>query len=447
MHRVVMKQLRLCCVVLWVAGCSGPMSMPDAGLSQDAAKALRDACTFSTGALTAQTLSGDSPQGAQIPIEHVVLVMQENRSFDSYFSKLSHGDVLVASPDATNPDATGTPVKRFHQTKYCTVDTHHGWDSAHAQSDDGKNDGFVIANDPMGARAMGYYDETDLPYYYGLARTFAISDHHFASVMGPTQPNRLYYWAATSFGSIENTIPPVKDATGHPTVSMFSRLNAAHLSWKVYATDVSSPAVFVQVLADNLDHFEKIDQFALDVAAGTLPQVSIVEARFNDGQLDIKSDEHPNGNIQLGQQFTASAVNAVMNSELWKSSVIFFSYDEHGGFYDSVPPPRTACIPDDLPPYGEETQKFDHYGFRVPLIAISPYAKRGYVSHTVSDHTSIFRFLSAKWGLPAMTRRDANADALLDLFDFAHPDFSVPTLPDATVNQAKLAECLSDFPP
>jgi len=120
--------------------------------------------------------------------------------------------------------------------------------------------------------------------------------------------------------------------------------------------------------------------------------------------------------------------------------VIFLTYDENGGYYDHVVPPA-ACAPDDLKPDNGGTVGFDQYGFRVPFFVISPYAKRGYLSHVVGDHTDILRFVEARFGLPSMSRRDANATAAYDMFDFKNPDFSVPQLPTVTVDEAALAAC------
>jgi phospholipase C len=425
--------------LLFLAACSSPPK--PMGLTPEESQMKRDACEFKAGALTTETL----PPAPAIPIEHIVLIMQENRSFDHYFGKLTHGGVTVAPEGVTNPDPTGAMVSRFHLDTYCVEDTSHGWNPSHRQFNDGKNDGFVTSNSPLGERAMGYYDETDLPVYYALARTFAISDAHFASVMGPTQPNRLYYYAATSFGTIANTIPPLNDARGRPYPNMFTRLDQAQVKWKVYSTNVASPAVFLAVLAEHFDDFVRVDQFHADAMAGTLPPVSIVEAAYGLGVKGDEDDEHAPANVQLGQRFVASIVKSVMESPLWPKTALIFSYDEHGGYYDHVPPGK-ACIPDAIEPIGDSSRHFDHLGFRVPLIVVSPYARRGYVSHVVSDHSSVFRFMSVKWGLKALTARDANADALLDLFDFEHPDTSVPQLPEAVIDQAKRDRCYRDFP-
>lgn len=437
---------------LMLLGCPNPPApVVDAGPQQTAAqaKARREACEFKAGALPSETLASDALLGDKLPFDHIVLVMQENRSFDHYYSKLSHGGVTVASADATNPDTNGVAKKRYHEYRYCIPDVAHSWNASHRQFNDGRMDGFVVTNEPLGERAMGYYDDSDLPFYYGVARTFAMSDMHFSSVMGPTQPNRLYYWAATTWGAISNGIAPEKDPAGKTISSLFTRLNGAKVSWKSYVTDVASPAVFYGLLSTNIGNFVKVDDadagFFADAANGTLPSVSVVEASFAAGVPGNQSDEHPASNIQMGQAFTAKIVNAVLSSPKWGKTVLIFLYDEHGGFYDSVKPPK-ACEPDPFTPIGDATRKFDHLGFHTPLIVVSPFARRGYVSHEPVDHTSVTRFVEARFGLKALTARDANAWPLFDLFDFAKPDLSVPTLPPAVIDPVRDALCKMDFP-
>jgi phospholipase C len=295
---------------------------------------------------------------------------------------------------------------------------------------------------------MDCYDESDVPYYYALARAFAISDAHFCSLMGPTDPNRLYSLAATSFGLVDNEVAPANDPSGQPYPNIFTELNAAHVTWKYYV-DTSPPesVVLLQTYLTNASHYAAVSSFMSDAAAGQLPQVAIVEGHAtSDG---TSQDEHPPADIQVGQAFSAGVVNALMASPNWMSSALFFTYDEHGGFYDSVPPPK-ACPPDALQPILNTTNtypaQFDRYGFRVPLIVVSPYAKRGYVSHVVTDHTSVLRFIEARFGLPAMTARDANADPLFDMFDFSHRDTSVPALPAAAIDPTEYSYCTSLTP-
>ena len=156
-----------------------------------------------------------------------------------------------------------------------------------------------------------------------------------------------------------------------------------------------------------------IDEFFSDAAAGTLPSFSLVEPNYS-----MQSEEDPQ-DVQFGDQFMGQVVNAVMSSPNWDSTMLIWTYDEHGGYYDHVPPPA-AVPPDDVPPAlkpGDPPGGFDRYGFRVPSGVVSPYAKKDFVSHTIYDHTSILKTVEEKWNLPALTRRDANANSLFDMLD------------------------------
>ncbi|MEW5853105.1 MAG: alkaline phosphatase family protein [Myxococcota bacterium] len=439
-------------LLLLLAGCPNrsppppPSSPPE--VTEEQARQRRQACEFRAGALPAETLHTHAARGGDIPVDHILLVMQENRSFDHYFSRLSHGGVRVAPDDAVNPDALGNDVARFHETRYCVEDAPHSWSASHRQWSQGTNEGFVKAAGTDGARAMGYYDETDLPFYYALARNFAISDMHFASLLGPTWPNRMFYLAGTSWGLTSNIPPPLRDAEGRYHGNLFFQLTDARVDWKVYSEAVPSPLMFVTVYEEARHRFVKMDQFYADAAAGTLPQVALVESNFGTDSSAIRNDEHAPANVQVGQAWTEGVARALMASPNWGRSVLFITYDEHGGFYDHVPPPR-ACAPDGYlasTDGGVTEGSFEQLGFRVPLLAISPYARRGHVSHHVSDLTGVIRFIQTRFNLPALTARDANAEPLLDLFDFQHPDTRIPELPAAEVDPVELQRCEQLFP-
>jgi phospholipase C len=440
-------------IAAWVPAC-GDNERPDCG---GAPADCRASCSYGSGDGANLTLR-DYPIGSAIPLDHLILVMQENRTFDHYFSSLTVPGQTVdgASPSLSNPDPLnpGQTISRFHQTSYCFDDPAESWDEVHREVDGGALDAFTTINaeddpedDPSGRRTLGYYDESDLPYYYALARAWAISDRHFSSVQANTWTNRLYYMAGTSYGVISNVFPPdQQDAHGNLTPNLFTRLNDAHVTWAFYVQDVPTLAILYATFSKNSLHVLPYAQFFSDAAAGTLPQVTFVEGTDMAG--GASPDEDPPADMQIGQQMVSQIVTAVPTSPLWPHSALFLSYDEQGGLYDHVPPPP-ACAPDDTPPNlvaGDVDAAFDQYGLRVPLIVVSPYAKRGYVSHVVTDHTSILRFIEARFGLPALTHRDANAVPPFDMFDFGPPDLSVPALPDAVVDPTQAAACAAQYP-
>jgi phospholipase C len=195
------------CVLSGCNGASAPDVGPRSTLDATQAAAARQACTFKSGTLPGLSLASDAPLGPEIPIDTIVILMMENRSFDHLFGHLPDvgvTDVEVAPAGASNPDSSGAPVAWYHDTAYCFCDTNHEWEGSHREYDGGKNDGFVVANEgecaAAGTRAMSYYTEADLPWLYALATANSISDHNFCSLLGPTFHNRDYLYAATSFG-------------------------------------------------------------------------------------------------------------------------------------------------------------------------------------------------------------------------------------------------------
>jgi phospholipase C len=419
--------------VLTVAACSSGKSSsapPDSTSPSSASSA------------SPSTTTTVSPkQGLIENIDHLVVEMQENRSYDSYFGQLDPAQ--QSKTGNPNPkDKTAPAILPFENPRMCeTSDVEHGWDAVHDQIDGGKMDNFTATNvdetDPTGARAMANYGPKDLPFYYGIAHTFGIGDRYFASVPGPTYPNRYYLVAGTSFGHIDNTLPP---AGGWTQKTIFEELEAAHISWKIYSSQVSVTALFFKwVHEHSAGHAVPIAQYYADAAAGTLPQVAFVDPTFI-GKVDVEDDEHPPANPQVGQQFSAKIVNALMASPEWSSSAYFQIWDEHGGYFDHVPPPA-APVPDGIAPIGGKGA-FDSYGIRVPLLVVSPWSRPGYVSHVVHDHTSILKTIEDRFGLPPLTHRDAQAAPLTEFFDFSHPTYATPPkLPAATVSAAGAAQC------
>jgi phospholipase C len=369
--------------------------------------------------------------------------MQENRSFDSYFSALGGATPIGSNPNPLNP--TGPPINQFHKTNYCEVaDLDHSWNGTHRQWNNGAMDGFtatnMVAADPTGSRTMGYYDQRDLPFYYGLYNTYGTGDRYFASALTQTFPNRFYLLAGTSFGHIRNDFP---SATGYTQPTVFNLLDAAHVSWKIYYSQVAFANLFAYVRNHAPGNVVPISNYYIDAANGRLPAVSFVDPIFV-ATNTVENDEHPPSNVQVGQNFTAGIINSLFKSPNWSSSVLFLTYDEHGGFYDGVAPPK-AVAPDSIAPMfqpGDVPDGFDQYGIRVPVVVVSPYSKPHYVSHDVYDHTSILRFIEMRYGLPNLTKRDLAANPMLDFFDFSEPSFAQPpALPAAVIDPAQLAAC------
>ncbi len=414
-----------------LAACGGPTSGGSLRPSGTTPAVLRKPGSLPRPSLPAGT--DTMPQ-----IEHIVVVMMENHSYDNWLGMLGRGDGFKldshGQPTATNPDGQGNLVRAFHMPTPCQLPTKpsQSWNASHIQYDGGRIDGFVRSD--SGPVAMGYWTGADLPFSYSLARTFPVADRYFASTMGQTYPNRRYLMAATSLGLVSDPTPtPVRPPNG----TIFDALDSHGISWRNYYSDVPSVLILPIVASgpNAKTSIAPIDSYYRDAAAGTLPGFSIVDPNFS-----TSSEENPQ-DILEGEVFVSKVVNAAMSGPGWSKTLLIWCYDEHGGYYDHVPPP-SAVKPDDVPPDikvpPDQPGGFDRYGFRVPCVVVSPYARQDYVSGVVRDHTSILKLVETKWNLPAMTYRDANANGFEDMIDlnrspaFLHPPTLASPLDPAT---------------
>jgi phospholipase C len=389
----------------------GPDAACTSPVPADPLAPKRQQCSFLGGARVADTLGLDAAARAAIPIKHVVVLMKENRSFDHLLGRLhDQGQPATEAvpPTFANPDpADGGTVQAFHEPTTCvTHDPDHQWAAMHTQVDQGKMDGFVksaaTSTGTDGHFVMGHYEQADLPFYYWLASTYALNDRHFASVRSGTFPNRNFLLLGTADGVTAT-------GAGYPdpsTPTIFDALDKAGVTWGVY----SDGSLLSGTLNWSSTHAgaHPYADFLKAIDAATLPQVTFVDG------IDNVEDEHPTANLQMGEDWTRNIYEHATASALWPGLAIVWTYDEAGGFADHVPAPNTACVARPI----AKDQPFYELGVRVPLAVVSPWARPGYVSHVVQEHTAITRFIEAVFDLPALTARDANSDALLDLFDF-----------------------------
>jgi phospholipase C len=261
-------------------------------------------------------------------------------------------------------------------------------------------------------------------------------------VQAQTDPNRLYLLAGTSFGYLRTGV-----ASQLSQPSVFNLLDNAGITWRIYTSSPTGGSYgahyFKYVMDRQAVRVFPLSQYFADLTAGTLPNVSFIDPdSSNDNNL--AEDEHPPANIQIGQKFVADNINALMSSPAWATSAFFLTWDEHGGFYDHVPPPA-APIPDTFAPRyapGDPHALFDHYGVRVPIAVVSPYSNPHSVSHVVNDHTSILRFIETRYALPSLTNRDVAANPMLEFFDFNTATFATPpSLPAAVIDPGQFAAC------
>ena len=441
--------------------------------------------------------SGDITQ-----VNHIIVMAQENRGFEHYFGAMrqywatnnipdqsfdglpqfnpTSGAAPLQGPVASNPgcdplfpppnnctiDSNSPSVTSLHMISTCEENPSPFWNEDHVDfnraaplSGTPTLDGFVKTaghdartttppfTDVNGRRAMSYYDGTDLPYYYFMASSFATSDRWFSPVMSRTQANRMYMLAGTSAGHV---YPLPKGQPALTVTTIFDSLQNAGVSWKVYVTDLTyaktprhdSAIDFFSTASKYPQNIVPVSEYFTDVQGGTLPSVAYIEPGLDSG-LDEHpglDDGRPGGSVKKGSQYVSTLINALMQSSSWGDSVFILTFDEHGGFYDHVPPQPTVS-PDGIkpldltandicgPPQTGPTCDFAYTGYRVPLIVVSPFTRKNFVSHTVADYTAWLKFVETRFKLPNLTKRDAAQMDMTEFFDFVNVPWKTPPTP------------------
>jgi phospholipase C len=471
------------------------------------------ACTVTINSNLRATATFNVNQTVKV-LNHIIFMLQENRGFDHYFGAMrkywrnnkfadisfdglpqfnpTSGSAPLYGPPPTNPgcdpadappsdcteDGNSPEVASYHLITQCIENPSPSWNEGHVDWDL-KNplsatptlDGYVYTGahdarnnnppfyDTDGIRVMGYYDETDLNYYYYMASQFGTSDRWFAPAMTRTQPNRDYLLAGTSQGYAYAIGTDSNDQALLTAKTIFQALQNAGISWKIYVDPANTPCAsnptaecllgysYIQdfqwghtIPQSYPNNLVPISQYFTDVKNGTLPQVALIEPASPAGldEHGSDSDQYPI-NIQLGAQYVESLISALMTSVSWKDSAFILTYDEGGGLYDHVAA-QPAKSPDGIKPVdlmtggictgaSGPTCDFTYTGYRVPLIVISPYARKHYVNHQAADYTAILKLIEARFNLPALTKRDAAQMNMTAFFNFNTPPWMTPPKP------------------
>jgi phospholipase C len=349
------------------------------------------------------------PRPARSGIDHIVVVMMENRSFDHLLGWLPGADGKQAG--LTYVDAAGVQHSTYPLApdfQGCGhPDPDHSYNGGRVQYNNGACDGFLRSgrNDVY---AIGYYRRSDLPFLGAAARAWTTCDRYFAALMGPTFPNRLYMHAAVT-DRITNTF----SLSSLPTI--WDRLAERGLSRRMYYSNLPTLALWGAKYSSIERPFS---QFLRDCKTGKLPKVAFVDPVFTGSDEGTAGDDHPHADIRVGEWFLSRVYQAVTTSPAWPRTVLIINFDEWGGFFDHVPPPEA---PDVDPAYTLR-------GFRVPCLVISPFARRRYVAHGIYDHTSILRMIEWRWNLQPLSVRDARANNLANVLDFKHRNLKAPRI-------------------
>src|SRR4051794_1814758 len=366
------------------------------------------------------------PRPRNMPIDTFVVLMMENRSFDHYLGWLPKADGrqagLTYTDDQGHPHQTLRLAPDFQGCAH--PDPDHSWDGGREQVNGGRMDGFLRSGD-NDEFAIGYYAERDLPFLGHLARAFTTYDRFFCSILASTYPNREYMHAAESYGKKDNSLPPgAAQGKGFPDTTIWAACARRGVSARYFYNDLPVSALWG---APGLSRSGRIEEYYQRAANGTLPHVSFVDPSFVNEGGGTSGDEHPHGDIRAGQAFVSDVVHAFMESPQWKRGALFVVYDEHGGFFDHVRPPR---VPDGRGSRNP-AEDYGQMGVRIPAVAVSPYVRRGHVSHSVFGFESILKLIEYRFGLKPLKKRDAYAQNIGRSFDWSSkPRLSRPELPD-----------------
>jgi phospholipase C len=368
---------------------------------------------------------GPLPPPDQSGIEHIVVVCMENRSFDHYLGWVPGATGAQSGLSYLDNGGVAHSTHRLTDTwTGCGFnDPDHSYDGGRIQYNNGALDGFRKgSNDDY---ALGYYTAADIPFHAALVNRFAICDHWFCSFLGPTFPNRVYTHAAAT-DRIDNNLPPVQTSVSTiPTI--WDNLQAANVSANYFFSDEPFLALWG---TKYLPICRQTSLFFELAALGQLPQYSYIDPGFLDEETGSSFDDHPHADIRRGEYFLARVVNALISSPQWSSTVLVITYDEWGGFFDTVAPPQLPA--DSTTSLTGEPATFDHgqAGFRVPTYVISPFSPVGGIATGVYDHTSILKMAEWRWGLPSLTPRDAAANNVAEVLDFTNkPNLNAPLMP------------------
>ena len=390
--------------------------------------------TLIAEAAEAQARRNKLPRPRNLEIDHFVVLMMENRSFDHYFGWL--GADADATQTVSYPNAQGEQVPTRHfstlgtggvEYKGCGhPDPGHGWDSGRAQL----QGGFLAEGAETDEFALTYFNRGELGFIHNVAESYTAYDRWFCSILASTYPNRHYKWGAQCGGNKTNRIPA--DSQGEQWETIFDRALKSNISARYYNSDLPFAALYGPRAAAWTN---PISRFYTDCAAGTLPNISFVDPPFRDGGGGdgLSADEHPLGDVRLGQAFMADVVNAFVRSPNYSRGALFIVYDEWGGFFDHVRPPRVI---DDRGNARDLANDHGQMGFRVPAVTVSPYtrSKRSSgaftVDHGVYGHESILKLISYRFGLGFLNKRHRYARNIGRSFDWANPDFAPVGLPD-----------------